>query len=257
MFAQAGCKLAEHLQSSPNLAQSIHKHKELTDLIGLPSDTDKHPNLLVQATADHLNPGAFIDGLRVSTQNAMFVDDNVLANIQEELTPVIATSAESLFILIGEENSVLRKSPLLMEKCYDSVCSYLLTQLGILIKTRSLTIRIPEDKRENLIKIIINTWQKARKSFTLREISSLLVLVAHLVMATQWAKRAYIALQHAVFLAIKFNSNTLFSSGKFRKLTDLLTSKDISIKNFYLAKPHKTVWNSREKFFITQKIELN
>ena len=57
-----------------------------------------------------------------------------------------------------------------------------------------------------------------------------------------------------MFLAIKFNSNTVFSSGKFRQLTDLLTSKNICIKNFYLAKAHKTVWNSREKFFVTKQM---
>ena len=66
-------------------------------------------------------------------------------------------------------------------------------------------------------------------------------LVAHLAMVTQWAKYTYMSLKHAMFLAIKFNSNTVFSSGKFRQLTDLLTSKNISIKNFYLAKAYKTV----------------
>ena len=71
-------------------------------------------------------------------------------------------------------------------------------------------------------------------------------------MATLWAKCTCTALQYAVFLTIKFNSNTFFSSGKFRQLTDLLTSKYISTKNFYLAKFHKTVWNSREKFFVTK-----
>ena len=35
-----------------------------------------------------------------------------------------------------------------MDKHYDSVCSYLHTQLGILIDTRSLALSIPGDKRE-------------------------------------------------------------------------------------------------------------
>ena len=102
--AQARCKLAENLQSSPNLEQIIHKHKELTDLISLPLDTDKHPNLLVQVTSACLCPGVFIDKLRVLTQNAMFVDHNLLANVQEELTPAIPTSAESFFILLGDDS---------------------------------------------------------------------------------------------------------------------------------------------------------
>ena len=82
---------------------------------------DEHPNLLVQTISDHLITGVFKDGLRVPTQNAMFVDDNILANVQEELTLAIAISSESLSILIGEEKLLLRKSPLSMDKCYDSV----------------------------------------------------------------------------------------------------------------------------------------
>ena len=185
VFVQARCKLVEHLQSSSNSAQIIHKHKELIDFIDLPLDTDKHHNLLMQATADQLNTRVFIDGLRVSTQNSMFVDDNLLAKVQEEITPAIATSAKSLFILLREENSLLRKNPLSMDKHYDSVCSYLCVQLGILINTSSLTLSITDDKRENIIKIILTAWHNALNSFTLREIASLLGLVAHLEMSTQ------------------------------------------------------------------------
>ena len=115
----------------------------------------------------------------------MFVDDNLLADGQEELTPSIDTSAESLLMLLGEEKSLLRKSPLSMGKYYNRICSYLCTKLGIVIKTRSLTISIPDEKIGNLIKIILTEWYNARKSFTLREISSLLGIVAHLEMATQ------------------------------------------------------------------------
>ena len=57
-----------------------------------------------------------------------------------------------------------------------------------------------------------------------------------------------------MFLAIIFDSNIVFSSGKFKQLTNLLTSKNISIKNFYIAKANKSVWNSSEKIFITKKI---
>ena len=124
-------------------------------MIGLPSDTHEHPNLLVQDIADDLNTGIFIEGLQVHIQNAMFVDDNLLAEFQEEITLDIATRVESLFILLGEENSLLCKIPLSMDKYYDSICSYLCTQLGILINTRSLTLSIPDDKKGNLIKIIL------------------------------------------------------------------------------------------------------
>ena len=49
-------------------------------------------------------------------------------------------------------------------------------------------------------------------------------------------------------LALKFNSNTVFARGKDKHLTDLLKSKNFSIKNFYLSKSHKIAWKSKEKF---------
>ena len=73
-----------------------------------------------------------------------------------------------------------------MDKCCDRICSYICAQLEILVNTRSLTLSIPEDKRENLVKIILTAWNNARKSFTLREIATLLGIVAHLAIATQW-----------------------------------------------------------------------
>ena len=57
-------------------------------------------------------------------------------------------------------------------------------QPGILINTRILTLSIPDNKRETLIKIILTTWHNTRKRFTLREIASLFGLVAYLEKAT-------------------------------------------------------------------------
>ena len=53
-----------------------------------------------------------------------------------------------------------------------------------------------------------------------------------------------------MLLALKFNSNAVFSRGKFTHLIDLITSKNYNIMNFYLSKSHKTVWNSKGKFNI-------
>ena len=70
----------------------------------------------------------------------------------------------------------------------------------------------------------------------------------------QWVKHTRISLQNSMSLALKFNSNTTFSSDTFKHLTDLLTSKSINVKNFCLSKAHKTLWNSKEKFNATKPI---
>ena len=78
------------------------------------------------------------------------------------------------------------------------------------------------------------------------ETFSLLGLGCSLVLTAKWVKHVHTALYHAVFLVLKFNSKIVLSSSKFKYLTDLLTSENINIKNFYLAKAHNTAWNSKE-----------
>ena len=97
----------------------------------LPQCTDKCLNVLVTEAVDHRNTGVFIDDERTPTLNTMFVGNNQLADILEELRPAIETSAEFLLIFIGKKHSLLRKSPLSIVKHSDRICSYSRTQLGM------------------------------------------------------------------------------------------------------------------------------
>ena len=129
---------------------------------------DKCPNILVKEAVDYLNTGVFIDDKWAPTLNVMFVDNNLLADVLEELRPAIDISAESLIIVIGKEYSLLRKRPVSIDKRYDRICSYIRTQLVMLISTRSLTLSIPDSKWENLVNIFLIAWYNACKSFILR-----------------------------------------------------------------------------------------
>ena len=79
-----------------------------------------------------------------------------------------------------------------------------------------------------------------RKSFTLYKTASLLRLASNLTITTKYVKYTRIGLQSNMLLAIKFNSKTAISRGKFKHLIELLTSKNISIKK-YLGKAHKNM----------------
>ena len=73
----------------------------------------------------------------------------------------------------------------------------------------------------------------------------------NLALTTSWAKHTCISLQHATFLVTKFNSYTVLSSGNFQRLAELLSSTNVSIRNFYLTKVHTTAWDERKPFFVT------
>ena len=53
-------------------------------------------------------------------------------------------------------------------------------------------------------------------------------------------------------LALKFNLKKLFASREFKHLVDILISKNINIKNFFLSKAYKILCNSKEKFITTK-----
>ena len=148
----------------------------------------------MQATLDSINRGVIENGTRLPTQNVMFVDDNLVADIWDFFKPALATSAEALFILLGSPEETLRKSPLSMDKYYESLCSYARKQLGYLINTRKLTVAITEEKRKEIIEILLTEWHSKRKSFTLREAAALLGLISFLATCTSWGKHLYISL---------------------------------------------------------------
>ena len=143
-------------------------------------------------------------------------------------------------------------SLLSMQNHLKNTFSYIHTQLGALINNRNLILSTLDKKWEGVVRILLTTWNSSRKRLTLREIASLLRLVSNLALTTQWRKFTFIALQHTVSLALKFNSNKVITNGKHKYLTDLLASKSINTKNFFLSRSHKTVWNSKEKFNITK-----
>ena len=123
-------------------------------------------------------------------------------------------------------------------------------KLGVLIRTRDLTLSNPDEKCNNLVAILLTKWHSSRKRFTMREVASLLGLVANLYLTTQWSKHTFTDLHHTKLLLVKFNLNTVIASGKFKHLTNLPGCKNINIKNFYLSKFCKTVCNSKEKINI-------
>ena len=111
----------------------------------------------------------------------------------------------------------------------------------MLINYRNLTLNIPCNKHKDLLNIMLTDWNSSCKILTLRKIASLLGLITKLDLIMQWENNTYIALQHAVPFALKFNSNTVLANRKYKHLIDLPASKNINIKNFFLSKYHKTV----------------
>ena len=150
-------------------------------------------------------------------------------------------------MLLDKSHMWIRRSTLSMGKWCQIMCSCIFKKIGILTNTRILVLRILDDKPKDLVNIVHASWNSSRKIFTPLEVASLIRLIVNLVLTTQWVNCTCVTPHDDILLAVKFNSITVLCSRRFKHLTDILTSKNMTIKNFYLSKSCKTVWNFSEK----------
>ena len=102
----------------------------------------------------------------------MFVDDLLYAEIRTRIKQSMPASIESLFQTMGRDCE-WRRSNLSEEKIFDMECHYIQTQLVLEINTRTMTVSLPRTKKDDLISILRH-WHDHRKSFVIKEASSLL-----------------------------------------------------------------------------------
>jgi len=153
----------------------------------------------------------------------------------------LACRIKALFDILGYPEEGLRKSSLSMDKYFKSLCSYERKQLDRLVNTRRLIVTIPYDKRLAILKVLNEHWYAARKSFELRKGSKLLGLIGDITQTTPFGKYLYIALQHLVYVVLKFNSQFMFTSPKFSKFMSLVQAKDPKIARFFQSKLSKEI----------------
>ena len=98
---------------------------------------------------------------------SMFVDDSLFFNSFENIKHTMAASIESLYIVLRYPNVEIRQSPLSLDKCHQSICSYKIIPLGKFVNIRTLGDGITEDKRFKMGTELSNLPHKKRKRFAL------------------------------------------------------------------------------------------
>ena len=119
-----------------------------------------------------------------------------------------------------------------------------------MVDTRKLTISIPKDKRQAVLHTLRTVWYKKRKSYTIKEVTELLETIGDIIQTTHFGKYLYIALQHSIYKALKFNTQFIFSSPKFARFIKYISSKDKKVASFFQSKVSKEIWNVKTKYFI-------
>lgn len=172
----------------------------------------------------------------------------MMAELVEYIRYSIVASIEALFILLGFPDVKKCQLALSVDKVLKSACLYKRVQLGILIDTRSMTVSLPEDKRE-LMCSEIKCWHKGQKSTTLRELSILMGHIVHLSNICHQGMYLPTELQHSITIALHMNKNHISLTRYFTLLTDkmrvLSSNGDCVFLDktvFYSSQISKSIW---------------
>ena len=193
-------------------------HHELIDKVIMedpyPSD---HPK--ARAKRDLLNQGA-----PSYIRHNMYVDDNLYAATREYIALAIAASIESNYIVFGRPDNSSRRDTINDEKFYSTKCSPVRRQLGLIVDSTELMVRIPDDKLD-AIRVAIEGFHGARRRFTLREGASLVGSLGHIACSCPWIRHLSILLRRSVHDIVRDNTATVHQMPHYLEMVRVARSK--------------------------------
>ena len=134
----------------------------------------------------------------------MFVDDNLMADTRPRMKKCMATSLEALFRTMGFDKPEIRRSNVSIDKYLLLIISHIQTQLGLEVNTRDMTVGLPVEKKINLIQILKH-WHMHRKSFVIKEASSLLGKLNYAAEVAPWARLLFAAIRSSLLNCMRKN----------------------------------------------------
>ena len=106
-----------------------------------------------QATPYTIHKGVYdpAQGRDVNTPHNSFVDDTLISETRRRMPTTTAASIEALYVVLGYKKLSERRSPISIDKFAAHKCSWKNQQLGLVINTHTMTVRLPE---ENLLCLV-------------------------------------------------------------------------------------------------------
>lgn len=223
------------------------------------------PVRLVRASPCSWNTGVFrLDGLRLPTPHCIYVDDDLLAEVEAFLPQALACAAEAIFRIMGRPLPIIRPSPLAMDKFDELVVASHQVLLGFEFDTCRMHVSLPPVFHEEVVALLSSHWHAGRKSFTVHELE---LLVGKLGRIAQAYRPMYYLMSHlysSVAFALRENASFLVSSSRsFRELirrvksgrhSDTVTSDDKRIVDFALSQAARRLHGCAEVYRIPRSL---
>lgn len=93
---------------------------------------------------------------------------------------------KAIFIVMGRRDDVGRQCHLALDKWEGMLISHDFIYIGLKLNTRRMTVGITDKYRNELIELMDKCWNKAKKTFTVKELQELIGKIARLGEACRW-----------------------------------------------------------------------
>ena len=189
----------------------------------------------------------------------MFVDDSLFAQIREYIKHSMAASIEALYSVLGFPETAKRHDPLSLDKYFESVCSYIRTQLGIVINTRDMSIGLSEKKRLSILDELSH-WHNRRRSFTLLQGVVLCGSLEFWANTSPWVRFLYHQLRLSINNCLRNCVEITKHKTEIKNLiTDLANSQDLDThelkSKFIQKKIAKDTYKCQSKAYINKSLK--
>jgi hypothetical protein len=251
---------------STELAKGAHPVPEFPDYIEKVKFTPPpSPNCrFAEARADKYNPGAPRppDGQFPTVEYNMHVDDNLYAAAGvDHMKWAMRCSIAGLQLILGENAPDLRPCQPDPEKFFQQTVSYERRQLGYVTNTRTMMVTIPDDKRQEMLALLRNSWGLAAKcySFQLREAAEVLGLLMYLCRVCPWGMFLFQNLYHAMAQMLERNAQRILHDPKLKDAIaqrdqHRLHPTDSSKYRFFSRQVSRAIYDSKATTYLTQDI---
>ena len=221
-------QLAQGLFQDSSLRE---KHRQYLDKLQWdPSLDSSATKRFVPAFPDSQNQGVLDDdGVPVDTPHHVFVDDDIYADVyfRERVEQAVAASIEAMFITLGESDLTFRPDPISWDKLIDMTISHFNKVLGLEINTRKMDVGPPPEFVARTVQQL-NAFHDGRKSFTVKEMSSLVGHLSHIATTSSWLRHILSHLYTSISSALKVNNAHEIQTNKaFRDAVRRVNDNDL------------------------------
>ena len=205
-IAKACTLLTQHIFQNEDYEQLLTKYAYLINNVKF-SPLSTEMGDMVRAKPYPLHQGiTHSDGSLKPQPFITFVDDNLMADTRSRMKHCMTASLEALFCIMGHNKLEIRRSNVSIEKYFSLTASHIQTQLGLEIDIRTMRVSLLQPKQQDLA-CILKHWHTCRKSFVIKEASSLLGKLNYAAEVVSWAWLLFVAIHNSLLMCMRKNKS--------------------------------------------------